>query len=160
MLQDESFYRQVLQLREGELLRETGKLSQRKGIGKIKETLRHSSAQVLFACFCFVFFNVQPRRVANFFCSLSGRFKERTVYLYSLCGVSPVARGIESACQCRRREFVPWVGKIPWRREWRPTLYSCLRNPVDRGAHGLQSMTLPRVRHDLATEERQCFLCT
>ena len=78
-MQDESFYRQVLQLREGELLRETGKLSQRKGIGKIKETLRHSSAQVLFACFCFVFFNVQPRRVANFFCSLSGRFKERTV---------------------------------------------------------------------------------
>ena len=53
LLQDESFYRQVLQLREGELLRETGKLSQRKGIGKIKETLRHSSAQVLFACFFF-----------------------------------------------------------------------------------------------------------
>ena len=30
----------------------------------------------------------------------------------------------EPACQCRRRErrgFDPWVGKIPWRREWQPT---------------------------------------
>ena len=24
----------------------------------------------------------------------------------------------ESACQCRRRGFNPWVGKIPWRRKW------------------------------------------
>ena len=22
--------------------------------------------------------------------------------------------------QCRRRRFDPWVGKIPWRREWQP----------------------------------------
>ena len=27
----------------------------------------------------------------------------------------------ESACQCRRREFDPWVGKIPWRRKWQGT---------------------------------------
>ena len=25
-----------------------------------------------------------------------------------------------SACQCRRCRFDPWVGKIPWRREWQP----------------------------------------
>ena len=34
------------------------------------------------------------------------------------------AHGKEPACQCRRRkrhEFDPWVGKIPWRREWQPT---------------------------------------
>ena len=29
--------------------------------------------------------------------------------------------GKESACQCRRRGFNPWVGKIPWRRKWQPT---------------------------------------
>ena len=29
--------------------------------------------------------------------------------------------GKESACQCRRREFNPWVRKIPWRRKWQPT---------------------------------------
>ena len=27
----------------------------------------------------------------------------------------------ESACQCRRPRFNPWVGKIPWRRKWQPT---------------------------------------
>ena len=27
----------------------------------------------------------------------------------------------ESTCQCRRHRFDPWVGKIPWRREWQPT---------------------------------------
>ena len=27
----------------------------------------------------------------------------------------------ESACKFRRCGFDPWVGKIPWRREWQPT---------------------------------------
>ena len=26
------------------------------------------------------------------------------------------------------------VGKIPWRRTWNPVRYSCLENPLDRGA--------------------------
>ena len=29
--------------------------------------------------------------------------------------------GNESASQCRRRGFNPWVGKIPWKRKWQPT---------------------------------------
>ena len=28
----------------------------------------------------------------------------------------------------------PWVGKIPCRRAWHPFQYSCLENPIDRGA--------------------------
>ena len=39
-------------------------------------------------------------------------------------GSSSGSRGKESACQCRRcrrQGFSPWVGKIPWRREWLPT---------------------------------------
>ena len=28
----------------------------------------------------------------------------------------------ESACQCRRPRFHPWIGKIPWRRKWQPSL--------------------------------------
>ena len=36
--------------------------------------------------------------------------------------------------ECRRPRFNPWVRKIPWRRKWQPTQYSCLRNPRDRGA--------------------------
>ena len=27
----------------------------------------------------------------------------------------------ESACQCRRHGFDPWVRKISWRTEWQPT---------------------------------------
>ena len=27
----------------------------------------------------------------------------------------------EPACQHRRGDFNPWVGKIPWRRAWQPT---------------------------------------
>ena len=30
--------------------------------------------------------------------------------------------GKESACQCRKHGFDPWVGQIPWRRKWLPTL--------------------------------------
>ena len=29
--------------------------------------------------------------------------------------------GKESACQCRRCGFAPWVRKISWRRKWQPT---------------------------------------
>ena len=29
--------------------------------------------------------------------------------------------GKESACQCRRCRFNPWVRRKPWRREWQPT---------------------------------------
>ena len=39
-----------------------------------------------------------------------------------LCGIwaSLVAQTI-ICLQCRRPRFDPWVGKIPWRREWQPT---------------------------------------
>ena len=29
--------------------------------------------------------------------------------------------GKESSCRCRRFRLDPWVGKIPWRRKWKPT---------------------------------------
>ena len=47
------------------------------------------------------------------------------------------ASGKEPACQCKkckRRRFDPWVRKIPWRRACNPLQYSCLENPMDRGA--------------------------
>ena len=40
-------------------------------------------------------------------------------------------------CQCRRHKrpgFDPWVGRIPWRRAWQPTLVLLPGNPMDRGA--------------------------
>ena len=37
--------------------------------------------------------------------------------------------------KCGRPTFVPWVGKIPWRRECNPPQDCCLENPMDRGAY-------------------------
>jgi len=28
------------------------------------------------------------------------------------------SEGKDSACQCMRPGFSPWIGKIPWRRKW------------------------------------------
>ena len=47
------------------------------------------------------------------------------------------ASGKEPACQCRRlkrRRFDPWVRKIPGEGHSNPLQYSCLENPMDRGA--------------------------
>jgi len=49
----------------------------------------------------------------------------QTVHLaidkHDLRGFPSGSDGKESVCQCRRCMFDPWVGKIPWRREWQPT---------------------------------------
>ena len=31
------------------------------------------------------------------------------------------ATSLRASCQCRGHRFDPWVGKIPWRRKWKPT---------------------------------------
>ena len=45
--------------------------------------------------------------------------------------------GKEPSCHCRsprRCRFDPWVRKIPWGRNDNLLQYSCLENPMDRGA--------------------------
>ena len=45
--------------------------------------------------------------------------------------------GKEPTCQCRRHKrhgFNTWVGKIPGGGHGNPFQYSCLENPMDRGA--------------------------
>ena len=59
--------------------------------------------------------------------------------------------GKEPACQCRRCErcgFDPWVGKIPWRRTWKPTPVFLPGIPSTEKPGGLQSMGSQRDRHD------------
>ena len=51
-------------------------------------------------------------------------------------GLSRWFSGKESASQCRRHRkwgFNTWIRKIPWR-NGNPLQYSCLENPMDRGA--------------------------
>ena len=52
----------------------------------------------------------------------------------------------ESACQCRRRQFDPWVGKIPWRKKWQPTPVFCLENTRQRSLAGYSPCSCKRVR--------------
>ena len=43
----------------------------------------------------------------------------------ALVGFPGGTSGKQHAYQCRRHKrhgFNPWVGKIPWRRKWQPTL--------------------------------------
>ena len=54
--------------------------------------------------------------------------------------------------QCRRLQFDPWVGEIPWRREWLPTPVFLPGDSIDReeawraAVHGIT-----RVGHDRVT---------
>ena len=54
-----------------------------------------------------------------------------------VCPLPGGASGKEPTCLCKRHKrhgFDPWVRKIPWRKAWKPTQYSCLENPMDREA--------------------------
>ena len=49
-------------------------------------------------------------------------FKNRLKKKKTILNVLPRwLSGKESACQCRRHGFDPWVRKILWRRKWQPT---------------------------------------
>ena len=71
----------------------------------------------------------------------------------------PAGSLVNNRLQCRRPGFDPWVGKIPWRREWLPTPeflpgeFHGQRSLVgsDMGSD-MQSQT---VGHNLATEHQQ-----
>jgi len=53
----------------------------------------------------------------------------------ALLGASFVAQSVKICLQCRRAEFDPWVGKIPWRRKWQPTPVS-----LPGKSHGQRSL--------------------
>ena len=66
-------------------------------------------------------------------------------------GASPVAQQLRIGLQCRRRRrprFDPWSGRFPGEGNGTPLQYSCLENPVARGAwratvHGVTKRQTP-----------------
>ena len=71
------------------------------------------------------------------------------IHLYVYIGFPGGASGKEPICQCRRhkrREFDPWVGKIPW--HGNPLQHSRLENPWTEEPGGLESMGCQRGGHD------------
>ena len=78
--------------------------------------------------------------------------KGNYIYKYNQHGLPWWVSGKRICLQCRRCkrcEFNPWVGKIPWRRAWQltpvflPGESSCTEEPG-----GLQFMGSQRVKHD------------
>ena len=53
-------------------------------------------------------------------CSVTNTWQEFN-RVHTVEGFPQWLSGEESACQCRRLKFDPWVGKIPWSRKWQPT---------------------------------------
>ena len=53
-----------------------------------------------------------------------------------------------------RFEFNPWVGKIPWRREWQPTPVFLPENPMDRGAWQAPVQEVTKSQTNLSDCER------
>ena len=60
-------------------------------------------------------FTVQPKKKKN------KTHKELLTRCKVVRGLPCCLSGKESTCQCKDGRFDPWVGKIPWRREWQPT---------------------------------------
>ena len=96
------------------------------------------------------------------FCPKKGKTKPLHIFISKYCSLSWAAQVApwlkkikkkKSACQCRRCRtggFDPWVGKIPWRRKWQPTLLF-----LPEKSHGQRSLEgySPwgcKVRHDRA----------
>ena len=65
----------------------------------------------------------------------------------SVCLVSG-SDGKESTCSVGDLGLIHGSGRSPGEGNDNPLQYSCLENPMDRGAWRLQSMELQRVRHD------------
>ena len=68
----------------------------------------------------------------NLACSKLNTFPLKNIS--SILNLGVLMSQMIKSLQCGRPEFSPWVGKIPWRREWLPTPVFCLENSVDRGA--------------------------
>ena len=90
--------------------------------------------------------------------SNSQKLVEYTEKQKDIVGFSGGPSGKEPACQyrrCKRCRFNPWVGKIPWRRAWQPLQYSCLENPIDRGASWAAVHRVTKSQIRLSTHARK-----
>ena len=60
--------------------------------------------------------------------------------------------GKESACNAGDLGSIPGLGRSPGEGNGNPRQYSCLENPMDRGAWWATVHGVTRVGHDLATK--------
>ena len=60
--------------------------------------------------------------------------------------------GKQSACNAGDLGLIPGLGRSPGEGNCNPLQYSCLENPMDRGARQATVHGVPRVGHDLVTQ--------
>ena len=76
-------------------------------------------------------------------------FLLRTEAMRNLDTIFPCSSvGEESACNAGDPGSIPGLGRSSGEGNGNPCQYSCLENPVDRGAWGLQSVGSQRVGND------------
>ena len=68
-------------------------------------------------------------------------------------GFPRISVGKESVCNAGDLGSVPGSGRFPGEGNGNPLQYSCLKNPVDRGACQATVHGVARVGHDLATKQ-------
>ena len=78
------------------------------------------------------------------------RFILERVYL--ILGFPHSSVGKESACNAGDPGLIPGSGRSPGEGNGNPLQYSCLENPMDRGAWQATVHGFTRVRHDLVTK--------
>ena len=66
-------------------------------------------------------------------------------------GGTEVKNSPAKAGDARDSDLIPGAGRSPAGRNGSPLQYSCLRNPMDRGAWQAIVLGVPRDGHDLAT---------
>ena len=84
------------------------------------------------------------------------------IFNYTFCSINMVGVqllwwlcGKENACQYRRCSFNPWLGKIPWRRKWQPSLvFLPGKSHGQRSLLGYSPIGLKRVRCKLMTKKQ------
>ena len=77
--------------------------------------------------------------------------KQQHTHIYAILWLPKWLSGCRVHLQCRRHGFDPWVGKIPWRRKWQ---YSCLGNPMDRGAW---AGYCPWIKYEMTKQQQQSY---
>ena len=79
--------------------------------------------------------------------------------LFYNLGLTWWLNGKESDCQTGDVGAIAYLERSPGEANGHPLQYSCLGNPMDRGAWlGYSSWNRKRVRHDLATKQQQQLL--
>ena len=81
--------------------------------------------------------------------------KDKHHMILLIYGLLKWLSGKEATCQCRRHGSISRLGRSPGEGNGSPLQYSCLGNPMDRGAWWVTVHGVRRVQHNLATKQQQ-----